>query len=195
MENTAKDIVKPVGRPTKYTEELGAKICDMVTEGKSFSEISAACDISHASWLLWKDTIPSFSALYSRARQDANALKLDRLERMMDDDSKDVLVNPTTGQYVINTAAVARAREKAQCVKMSLAYQRSLGSKGIAAAKTADDVMQLVQDKLENGEISYEEAEKLAKLAESRMRITEQSELKPMLQEALDKIAKHDESR
>jgi len=183
---------KFLGRPTKYTEELGAKICDMVATGKTIPQIEKESGVNHASWYLWKDIYPEFATGLIRARQMSINLRLDKLATVMDDDSRDVLFDPVDGHMVINNAAVTRDNHRSTSTKAWLGYQRSLNAKGIAAAKTADDVMQLVQDKLESGDISYEEAEKLAKLAETRMRITDQTELKPMLQEALDKLAKHE---
>jgi hypothetical protein len=106
----------------------------------------------------------------------------------MNDDSRDVLHDPVDGRIVINNAAVTRDNHRSTAIKSWLGYQRSLGSKGIAAAKTADDVMQLVQDKLESGEISYEEAEKLAKLAETRMKCTELEQVKASVEQLKESL-------
>jgi hypothetical protein len=183
------------GRPTKYTEELGAKICEMIAIGKSIKEIEAACDVKHITWELWRDTKPDFSSAYRCARKASVSLKMDQLAHIADDDSKDILYDPTDGHIVINSSGVGRSRERASALRLWLGYTRGCQARGLTKAKTAEEVIQVIQEHLEAGEISHDEAEKLCKLAESKAKLHEQSELKPMLQEALDKIAKYESSK
>ena len=187
IEELEKIHAKFLGRPTKYTEELGAKICDMLATGKSIKQIEETCDVTHATWELWRDTIPSFSTAYRRARKLSVRLRMDQLSHIADDDSNDILYDKD-GRIVINSAGVGRSRERAGAIKQWLGYVRGCQIKALANAKTADEVMTIAQAHLEDGEISYDEAEKLAKLAETRMKCTELEQVKASVEQLKESL-------
>lgn len=65
-----KSAPRKVGRPTKYTPELAAKICDLIREGLSEREICSQKGMPDASTLgRWKDNNQEFCTQSARARE------------------------------------------------------------------------------------------------------------------------------
>lgn len=65
-----KSAPRKVGRPTKYTPELAAKICDLIREGLSEREICSQKGMPDASTLgRWKDNNQEFCNQSARARE------------------------------------------------------------------------------------------------------------------------------
>lgn len=70
-----KSAPRKVGRPTKYTPELAAKICDLIREGLSEREICSQKGMPDASTLgRWKDNNQEFCIQSARARAESAAL-------------------------------------------------------------------------------------------------------------------------
>jgi hypothetical protein len=64
------DGQRPVGRPSLFTPELAAQICEMLAEGQSLRKICEAPEMpSRSSVLLWLRESPEFSSQYARARE------------------------------------------------------------------------------------------------------------------------------
>lgn len=98
------------GRPTKYTEELGEKICAGIMAGYSLRKVCSADGFPALStlfyWML--DKAHPFSEQYARAREVQAELLADQLIELADDDSNDV-----TGELGMpNSVAVQRSRLK-----------------------------------------------------------------------------------
>lgn len=61
----------PAGRPSDYTEELAAAICERLTNGESLSAICREEDMPAISSIyLWMNKRPEFSEMYARAKED-----------------------------------------------------------------------------------------------------------------------------
>lgn len=61
-------VKRPTGRPSTYTPELAAKVCEAIRDGWTLSQIEAA--EGYPTWTAikkWLDTIPSFHGQYARA--------------------------------------------------------------------------------------------------------------------------------
>lgn len=98
------------GRPTKYTQELGDKICAGIMAGYSLRKVCSADGFPALStlfyWML--DKAHPFSEQYARAREVQAELLADQLIELADDDSNDV-----TGELQMpNSVAVQRSRLK-----------------------------------------------------------------------------------
>lgn len=101
---------KKEGRPTKYTEELGKRICEIVSSHphgiqklcKMFDELPVPSSIN-----LWRQMHPEFSANYATARiQQAHLLFENGLDELEDLENY-VYENQVTGAKEINPGIVA----------------------------------------------------------------------------------------
>ena len=101
------------GRPTKYSEKLADLICERVaTHTCGLERICAMYeDLPVKSTVnLWRFKNPSFSARYTQAKMFQADLLAEECLEIADDDSRDVKINPETGDEYLNTEFVARAR-------------------------------------------------------------------------------------
>lgn len=91
---------KKVGRPTKYSTRLAAKICQQLAEGKSLRTVCKSDKMPSASTVfLWLSIHSEFSEQYEKAKQEsADALVEDMLD--IADDPK---LNPNDKRVRIDT--------------------------------------------------------------------------------------------
>lgn len=96
MSKTEPKAAKKMGRPTKYTPELAAEICDLIRDGKSEREVGAMENMpcTKTIWS-WKEEHPEFLRQSVRAREESAAI--------FDDD------NVAIGRY-LKTEAEKRAQ-------------------------------------------------------------------------------------
>lgn len=74
------------GRPSSYTPELAAKICEMIADGKSEREICRIEGMPSASTLWrWKEEHPEFRNRSARARQESADLYDDQRRAICDE--------------------------------------------------------------------------------------------------------------
>ena len=80
----------PGGRPTDYTSELTARICERLAVGESLRSICRDDEMpSMASIFLWLSKHPEFSEQYARAREAQAESHADRIVEIADDDTID----------------------------------------------------------------------------------------------------------
>ena len=80
----------PGGRPTDYTPELTARICERLAVGESLRSICRDDAMpSMASIFLWLSKHPEFSEQYARAREAQAESHADRIVEIADDDTID----------------------------------------------------------------------------------------------------------
>ena len=80
----------PGGRPTDYSPELTARICERLAIGESLRSICRDDDMpSMASIFLWLGKHPEFSEQYTRAREAQAEAHADRIVEIADDDTLD----------------------------------------------------------------------------------------------------------
>lgn len=73
------------GRPSTYTDEMGDRICDLLTEGKSLRKICMGEEFPNASTVyVWLDRFPSFAEKYARAREAATEDMLEDILEIAD---------------------------------------------------------------------------------------------------------------
>jgi hypothetical protein len=81
---------KPNGRPSLYTPELAATICERIASGESLKGICREEGMpSHVAVLRWALTIPEFRNLYTQAREMQAEILADELLEIADDGRND----------------------------------------------------------------------------------------------------------
>jgi hypothetical protein len=79
-----------MGRPTDYTPELAAKICERLADGWSLRQICGEDDMpDKATVLRWIPKFPEFRDQYARAREAQAEFWLDEILEIADDGSND----------------------------------------------------------------------------------------------------------
>ena len=103
---------KKLGRPTKYTPEIGLKICSEI----SCSELGLNKLHEKYDWfpdrqtvLLWLSTHPEFSAQYTRAKEMQTELMGERIIEIADDSSQDEIFTPN-GNRTENREFTSRSK-------------------------------------------------------------------------------------
>lgn len=90
----------PAGRPTDYSEELTAKICERLAIGESLARICRDDDMpSMSSVFLWLGKYPEFSERYTRAREAQAETHADRLIEIADNDT----IDPNHKRIMVDT--------------------------------------------------------------------------------------------
>jgi hypothetical protein len=99
------------GRPTVMTEEVQTEILDRLTAGQALSAICALDHMPNPSVLYYfMEKSPSFAEKYARACGGlATMLFMDALA-IADNDSRDIITDPQTGEIMLNNTAVQRDR-------------------------------------------------------------------------------------
>lgn len=89
---------RPVGRPSKYSDELAEKICDLIARGLSLRAICISDDMPAMSTVCkWLSEEQGFSEQYARAREEQADIFADEIIEIAD------AVEP-------DSAAVAKAK-------------------------------------------------------------------------------------
>ena len=112
---TPKAPPKVMGRPSKYSPEVAAKVCALVSCGKSMKTVCAAEDMPAPSTIyLWLRAHVDFSEQYARAKVEAADALVDEILDIADDGTNDWMeVHDREGDcvgYRINGEHVQRSR-------------------------------------------------------------------------------------
>lgn len=102
-----------VGRPTDYNDEIAKLICERVATHTCGLErlCNMYPDLPVKSTVnLWRYRHPEFSTQYAQAKLMQTDLLAEECLEIADDDSRDIKVNPETGDEYLNTEFVARSR-------------------------------------------------------------------------------------
>jgi hypothetical protein len=76
---------KSIGRPTVYTEELAAQICDRLAHGESLRSICDDGDMPHRQTIFnWLRSNQSFFDQYAHAREIAADIAFDEMQEIAD---------------------------------------------------------------------------------------------------------------
>ena len=107
----------------RYSPELAAEICRLMSEGKSLRQV---CELpgmpTRQSVLRWVEGNASFREQYQRAREALYDFLADEVIRLADDDSGDYFIENRNGEsvYVTNHAAVQRSKLRVEARKWLL---------------------------------------------------------------------------
>ena len=100
----------PAGRPTDYSLELAALICERIGQGESLKFICTTEGMpSQASVYLWLTKHTQFSEMYTRAREDQADTLADEIIDIADDGSRDY-IKQEDGRTVADHDHISRAR-------------------------------------------------------------------------------------
>ncbi len=143
------------GRPSKYTPEIAALICERVathTWGlnrlcESYDDLPTKFTVN-----LWRYKHPEFSTQYAQAKLVQADLLAEECLEIADDSSNDVKVNPETGDEYLNTEFVARARLRIDTRKW-LAMKLLPKQYGDAKKEEAQDNDKSILEKIISGEL------------------------------------------
>jgi transposase-like protein len=64
---------KPMGRPTKYTKEIGALVFDLMDEGLSVVQVARKLNVARSTIYKWAEDNDDFSDTFTRAREAGEA--------------------------------------------------------------------------------------------------------------------------
>lgn len=99
------NYTKKTGRPSKYTEELGAIICERISMGESLRKIQKDEDMPcAASIFLWLRKHSDFLEHYTRAKEEQSDLLVEEILTIADEPQ------PMTADGRIDNGAVQQAR-------------------------------------------------------------------------------------
>jgi len=97
------------GRPTRYTPQIGARLCERVaTSGKSLRIICADIGISPSTLFRWLRVHPQFRIAYQQAKDFQADFINDEILEIADDASQDTVPGPC-GRLIPNPIAVRRS--------------------------------------------------------------------------------------
>lgn len=83
---------KPIGRPTKYTQELADAICERVAIGESFRKISSSEEMPAISTMFkWMREHEEFSKQYELAKEQCADMMAEELLEIADDGRNDYM--------------------------------------------------------------------------------------------------------
>jgi hypothetical protein len=103
-----------MARPSDYSPELAAKICERLADGESLKSICTADDMpSKASVYVWLTKHSEFLDMYTRAREDQADTLADEIIDIADDASRDTktITRDDGSEYdVCNTEWINRSR-------------------------------------------------------------------------------------
>lgn len=112
----------PAGRPTKYTKQLAAKICEQLSLGRSLRSVCKSDDMpSISSVFNWFDIYPEFVEQYERAKQESADSYADEIVDIADNEAVTDLIidgvpvlDPETNQpyQIVTATGVQHARLK-----------------------------------------------------------------------------------
>lgn len=116
------------GRPTTYTKQLAAKICQRLSEGTSLRTVCLSDKMPAASTIfLWMQKYPEFSEQYARAKQESADAMAEEILDIADDGSNDWMEIQLQGGHikeVVNNEAVQRSKLRVETRKWIMAKMK-----------------------------------------------------------------------
>lgn len=99
-----------MARPSDYSEDVAADICQRLAGGESLTKICGPDDMPHVSTVYrWIGKHETFRDIYARAREDQADTLADEILKIADEDPATVFLEKT-GQLAIDGAAIAHQR-------------------------------------------------------------------------------------
>jgi hypothetical protein len=132
--------MRPVGRPSSYTDEVADIICERMMNGENFSQICADPAMpSRAALYRWRASRPDFDARCARAREALADYLLDKIEAMANETTEE---NYQSQKVKISTAQW-RAEKMAPRIFGPRVNTEITGGATINVQHTTIDVRQL----------------------------------------------------
>lgn len=95
---------------SKYTEEIGRQICELIAEGKASRDICALVGIANSTLFKWLADIPAFSEQYARAREAQANLYFEEIIDIADELEVDAKYKGEEVTLDVSASSVARNR-------------------------------------------------------------------------------------
>lgn len=76
---------RPVGRPSKYTDELGMTICEAIVSGKAIRQVCDEVEIGVTTLFRWLDENEEFRQRYARSKDLQAELMADEIKSIADE--------------------------------------------------------------------------------------------------------------
>lgn len=106
-----------MGRPSEYTDDIGAAICARLAGGEPLTKICRDDGMPNpATVYRWLIAFPTFSEMYTRAREDQADTLADEIVAIADDGQNDTYVNGD-GVEVTNQDVIARSKLRVEARK------------------------------------------------------------------------------
>lgn len=87
-----KQYRKPEGRPTKYSQDMADRVCDLISKGKTIEQVGAMDDMPSRETIYdWKRDYADFSDSIARARVEQTHAWAEQIITIADDIQQDVL--------------------------------------------------------------------------------------------------------
>lgn len=138
------------GRPSLYTPELAATICERLAAGETLRAVCRDEGMPAPSTVLgWKAVDGAFSEQYARAREVGYEQMADELLEIADDGTNDTTENKA-GEPTMDAEWVARSRLRVDTRKwlLSKALPKIYGDKLQVDANVTHDISNLTDDEL-----------------------------------------------
>lgn len=106
-----KKTPKKNGRPSKYTDKLADKICQMIAQGQSVRSICAKKDmISMQTFFRWLRENDKFREQYARACEERSYMHAEDIIEIADNATNDYMEKLEGDGYIFNSENVQRSR-------------------------------------------------------------------------------------
>ncbi len=166
-----KDSLNPWG--SKYSESMCLEIINMFAQGKTRSNFCAKHVISNNTFETWRKRNPLFDraceAAHEAARSYFDDLRDNHLINEIDLDTKSM-----TG---LNHALFNRMYN----ARFNIADKRAVKVKGLGKAKTEKDMLKALMTAIDCGELTPDEAQKLASIIDVSLKIKVTQEMEARL--------------
>jgi hypothetical protein len=120
-------------RPSAFSPEIEARICQELSEGKTLREVCRAEDMPTEAAVRKRALADpeGFGSQYARAREIGYQSMADEIIEISDDDANDAIVDPETGSSRQNSEFIARSRLRVDTRKwlLSKALPKIYGDK------------------------------------------------------------------
>lgn len=106
-----KKTPKKNGRPSKYTDKLADRICQMIAQGQSVRSICAKKDmISMQTFFRWLRENDKFREQYARACEERSYMHAEDIIEIADNATNDYMEKLEGDGYIFNSENVQRSR-------------------------------------------------------------------------------------
>lgn len=107
----------PPGRPSDYTPQIAAKICEYLEDGVSLLSACRQLNLKESTVRTWTRDRPEFAANYARAREDGDDIEFERLAELQN-------AEPPLVEGRVDQGWVTWQRNRVDTAKWMLARKR-----------------------------------------------------------------------
>ena len=161
---------------TKYKATMPAELIEMFSRGKTRAAFCARHSIARGTFDLWLAEYPEFAEAYEIAKLKAEAWYDEVGEKHLTEEHEGPKLNTTLYSMIRRN-------------RVEMTEHRKLKIAGLKQAKNFADQMMQIMNELANGNLTGSEAQQLAKLVETGVKVFEHTELEKRVSE-IEKASK-----